>query len=223
MLIKWIFQFFHIFTCWKFQLKDDLPRVWLLLYDLYLRTFSKRKPELLALKDKLFKESEMLCELMKMRKFNIHPIINWEIKDETWNLNNFLLPLTLTFHRHPAPRRQFNFLSNETNTNFFSTLCFTLINIIISFPDIETCLDKMKTKLAASITKIRIEKQALNLQFLLPVHLRDEKVARAVTNPIVTGWINKYKGMWVWISLFFRDVRFQWLNQIFFLLHHHHT
>lgn len=45
----------------------------------------------------------------------------------------------------------------------------------------------MKTKLAASITKIRIEKQALNLQLLLPVHLRDEKVARAVQTPIITG------------------------------------
>ena len=64
-----------------------------------------------------------------------------------------------------------------------------------SFADIETCLDKMKTKLAASITKIRIEKQALNLQFLLPVHLRDEKVARATLNPIISGWINKFKGM----------------------------
>lgn len=59
--------------------------------------------------------------------------------------------------------------------------------------DIETCLDKMKTKLAASITKIRIEKQALNLQYLLPVHLRDEKVARAVQTPIITGWLNKFK------------------------------
>lgn len=61
------------------------------------------------------------------------------------------------------------------------------------FADIETCLDKMKTKLAASITKIRIEKQALNLQFLLPVHLRDEKVARAVTSPIISGWLNRFK------------------------------
>ncbi|CRK92535.1 CLUMA_CG006109, isoform A [Clunio marinus] len=43
-------------------LKDDLARVWLLLYDLYLRTFARRKPELLPLKDKLFKESEMLCK-----------------------------------------------------------------------------------------------------------------------------------------------------------------
>lgn len=59
--------------------------------------------------------------------------------------------------------------------------------------DIETCLDRMKTKLAASITKIRIEKQALNLQYLLPVHLRDEKVARAVQTPIITGWLNKFK------------------------------
>lgn len=64
---------------------------------------------------------------------------------------------------------------------------------LIKYIDIETCLDKMKTKLAASITKIRIEKQALNLQFLLPPHLRDEKVARAVTNPIITGWFNKFK------------------------------
>ena len=50
------------------QLKEDLPRVWLLLYDLYLRTFSKRKPELLALKDKLFKESEMLCKFLSARR-----------------------------------------------------------------------------------------------------------------------------------------------------------
>jgi hypothetical protein len=70
MLIKNIFYFPHIVSFHPFsaantkqQLKDDLPRVWLLLYDLYLRTFSKRKPELLPLKDKLFKESEMLCKL----------------------------------------------------------------------------------------------------------------------------------------------------------------
>ena len=60
-----------------------------------------------------------------------------------------------------------------------------------SFEDIESCLDEMKTKLAAAITKIRIEKQALSLQFLLPIHLRNEKVAKAVTNPIITGWVNK--------------------------------
>lgn len=60
------------------QLKEDLPRVWLLLYDLYLRTFSKRKPELLPLKDKLFKESEMLCKFFsrlpsgKLRKGKKH-------------------------------------------------------------------------------------------------------------------------------------------------------
>lgn len=68
-----------------------------------------------------------------------------------------------------------------------SSLSFSLVT------DIETCLDKMKTKLAASITKIRIEKQALNLQFLLPQHLRDEKVARAVTSPIICAWINTHK------------------------------
>lgn len=68
MLIKNTFQYLSVSfsTCdvmrCKRQLKDDLPRVWLLLYDLYLRTFSKRKPELLPLKDKLFKESEMLCK-----------------------------------------------------------------------------------------------------------------------------------------------------------------
>lgn len=73
---------------------------------------------------------------------------------------------------------------------------FVELNVFLSFfTDIETCLDKMKTKLAASITKIRIEKQALNLQFLLPVHLRDEKVAFQVTSPIISGWINKFKGM----------------------------
>ena len=82
MLIKNIFYFPTISVLFflstftanaKQQLKDDLPRVWLLLYDLYLRTFSKRKPELLPLKDKLFKESEMLCKLSS-GKDNI-----WEI------------------------------------------------------------------------------------------------------------------------------------------------
>jgi hypothetical protein len=52
------------------KLKEDLPRVWLLLYDLYLRTFSKRKPELLPLKDKLFKEAEMLCKERKFKHFD---------------------------------------------------------------------------------------------------------------------------------------------------------
>lgn len=77
MLIKITFHFLnaqclpHTRSCYSApennkQLKNDLPRVWLLLYDLYLRTFSKRKPELLNLKDKLFKESEMLCELLSV-------------------------------------------------------------------------------------------------------------------------------------------------------------
>lgn len=62
--------------------------------------------------------------------------------------------------------------------------------------DIEYCLEEMNTKLAASITKIRIEKQALDLQSLLPIHLRDEKVARAVCNPVISGWINRFKRMY---------------------------
>jgi hypothetical protein len=65
MLIKRTPFIFHEIlrdSLYLLKLKQDLPRVWLLLYDLYLRTFSKRKPELLPLKDKLFKESEMLCE-----------------------------------------------------------------------------------------------------------------------------------------------------------------
>lgn len=79
MLIKNTFQFlsasFDAVKIKHVQLKNDLPRVWLLLYDLYLRTFSKRKPELLPLKDKLFKESEMLCKWEdSIREINKHEI-----------------------------------------------------------------------------------------------------------------------------------------------------
>lgn len=53
----------------------------------------------------------------------------------------------------------------------------------------------MKIKLAASITKIRIERQALDLQSLLPAHLRDDKVAKVVTNPVISGWISRFKNL----------------------------
>jgi hypothetical protein len=47
------------FSC---QLKTEATRVWLLLFDLYIRKFEKRKPELVELKDELFKEADILCE-----------------------------------------------------------------------------------------------------------------------------------------------------------------
>ncbi len=62
-------------------------------------------------------------------------------------------------------------------------------------------MEEMTNRLAASITKIRIEKQALDLQSLLPIHLRDEKVARAVTNPIISGWLNRFKKLLVTLEI----------------------
>lgn len=44
--------------------------------------------------------------------------------------------------------------------------------------------------LAAAISRIRIKNNALTLAEMLPSHLQDEKVAKAIANPIVTGWIN---------------------------------
>lgn len=46
--------------------------------------------------------------------------------------------------------------------------------------------------LAAAISRIRIKNNARKLTEMLPSHLQDEKVAKAIANPIVTGWINPY-------------------------------
>lgn len=59
--------------------------------------------------------------------------------------------------------------------------------------DIERKLYKCKTKLAASITRLRVQNNALHLSQLLPIHLQDAKVAVAVSYPILTGWINTFK------------------------------
>ncbi|XP_058457188.1 uncharacterized protein LOC131434471 isoform X2 [Malaya genurostris] len=42
------------------QLKHETTRVWLLLYDMYLRKFAKREPELITLKNSLFGEAGLL-------------------------------------------------------------------------------------------------------------------------------------------------------------------
>uniref|UniRef100_A0A336M9L1 CSON014079 protein n=1 Tax=Culicoides sonorensis TaxID=179676 RepID=A0A336M9L1_CULSO len=102
-----------------YDLQEDLFRVWLMLFDLYLRKFSKRDPVCIPLKNQLFSEANLL--------------------------------------------------------------------------DIEEKLFKSKTKLAASITRLRVQNNALHLSQLLPVHLQDAKVAVAVSYPVLTGWINTFK------------------------------
>ncbi|XP_055532411.1 uncharacterized protein LOC129722740 [Wyeomyia smithii] len=101
------------------QLKHDMTRVWLVLYDMYLRKFEKREPETTMLKSKLFKEAGLL--------------------------------------------------------------------------EIEHSLEINSIKIAAALTRIRIQNSAYSLTTLLPPHLQDEKVAVVVSNPIVTGWINTFR------------------------------
>ncbi|XP_052861422.1 uncharacterized protein LOC128268389 [Anopheles cruzii] len=100
-------------------LAHETTRVWLLLYDMYLRKFVKREPETVPQKDELFREANLL--------------------------------------------------------------------------DIERCLEQNSIKIAAALTRIRIQNSAHNLQCLLPLHLQDDKVAIVVSNPIVTGWINVFR------------------------------
>jgi hypothetical protein len=59
--------------------------------------------------------------------------------------------------------------------------------------EIEALLWEYKTKLAASITRLRIQSNALVLAQLLPRHLQDNKVALAVSSPILTGWVNNFQ------------------------------
>ncbi|XP_059608104.1 uncharacterized protein LOC132255948 [Phlebotomus argentipes] len=59
--------------------------------------------------------------------------------------------------------------------------------------DIDNRLWEYRIKLAAALSRLRIENGALTLSHLLPVHLQDEKVAVAAANPIVSGWINPFK------------------------------
>ncbi|XP_036325938.1 uncharacterized protein LOC118738974 [Rhagoletis pomonella] len=49
-----------------------------------------------------------------------------------------------------------------------------------------------RKSLAASISRMRIKFNALNLSKLLPIHLQNEKVATAASNTMVTGWINPF-------------------------------
>ncbi|XP_073836277.1 putative methyltransferase NSUN7 isoform X2 [Musca autumnalis] len=58
--------------------------------------------------------------------------------------------------------------------------------------DLSDCLWERRRKLAASISRMRIKYGALQLSNLLPVHLQNEKVAIAATNPVITGWINPF-------------------------------
>ncbi|XP_058835489.1 uncharacterized protein LOC131692450 isoform X2 [Topomyia yanbarensis] len=99
--------------------QHETTRVWLLLYDMYLRKFAKREPEMIALKNVLFNEACLL--------------------------------------------------------------------------EIEKCLEIHNVKIAAALTRIRIQNSAYSLITLLPPHLQDEKVAAVVSNPIVTGWINTFR------------------------------
>ncbi|XP_065361983.1 uncharacterized protein LOC135955560 [Calliphora vicina] len=58
--------------------------------------------------------------------------------------------------------------------------------------DLADFLWTFRTKLAASISRMRIKYGAHQLSQLLPLHLQNEKVAIAAINPIVTGWINPF-------------------------------
>lgn len=52
---------FKVFVCLSLlQLVDETTRVWLLLYDMYLRKFVKREPETVPEKDELFREANLL-------------------------------------------------------------------------------------------------------------------------------------------------------------------
>jgi hypothetical protein len=59
--------------------------------------------------------------------------------------------------------------------------------------EIEAILWSCKTKLAASMTRLRIQSNALVISELLPKHLQDNKVALAVSCPILTGYVNNFK------------------------------
>ncbi|XP_053679235.1 uncharacterized protein LOC128730226 [Anopheles nili] len=100
-------------------LTHETTRVWLLLYDMYLRKFIKREPDTASQKDQLFHEAHLL--------------------------------------------------------------------------EIERCLEQNSVKIAAALTRIRIQNSAYNMQSLLPLHLQDDKVAIVVSNPIITGWINTFR------------------------------
>uniref|UniRef100_A0A182R0J2 SAM-dependent MTase RsmB/NOP-type domain-containing protein n=1 Tax=Anopheles farauti TaxID=69004 RepID=A0A182R0J2_9DIPT len=101
------------------MLAHETTRVWLLLYDMYLRKFVKREPDTVPQKDQLFHEAHLL--------------------------------------------------------------------------EIERCLELNSVKIAAALTRIRIQNSAYNMQCLLPLHLQDDKVAIVVSNPIITGWINTFR------------------------------
>ncbi|XP_055694802.1 uncharacterized protein LOC129796701 isoform X2 [Lutzomyia longipalpis] len=69
-------------------------------------------------------------------------------------------------------------------------------NILYKEADLAGIDDRLwehRIKLAAALSRLRIENGALKLAHLLPPHLQDEKVAIAAANPIVSGWINPFK------------------------------
>uniref|UniRef100_A0AAG5DSX7 Uncharacterized protein n=1 Tax=Anopheles atroparvus TaxID=41427 RepID=A0AAG5DSX7_ANOAO len=63
----------------------------------------------------------------------------------------------------------------------------------VPFVEIERCLELNSVKIAAALTRIRIQNSAYNMQCLLPLHLQDDKVAIVVSNPIIAGWINTFR------------------------------
>lgn len=70
-------------------------------------------------------------------------------------------------------------------------MLFCKIYVLI-ISDLSDSLWKCRRKLAASISRMRIKYGALQLSNLLPIHLQNEKVAIAATNPIITGWVNPF-------------------------------
>lgn len=55
---------------------------------------------------------------------------------------------------------------------------------------IDEALWKYRVKLAAAIARIRIKKGALQLNDLLPVHLRDERLSQRIEETPLTCWVN---------------------------------
>lgn len=60
-------------------------------------------------------------------------------------------------------------------------------------PDLDAALWRLRIKLAAAVSRLRIARSALRLTDLLPPHLRDERVARGRLLAPLTAWVNKNK------------------------------
>ena len=82
---------------------------------------------------------------------------------------------------------------NEINEiNEILNVNFIYLTLLIYFKDLANALWKLRKKLAASISRMRIRYGARQLSQLLPPHLQNEKVAIAAVNPVVTGWMNPF-------------------------------